>query len=63
MLAPTYGSLASSVGQLALPIEETSVIECPRCGKNNQPHYKFCLGCGAELPRDTAQPEAGLDLP
>jgi pSer/pThr/pTyr-binding forkhead associated (FHA) protein len=24
---------------------------CPRCGKENQDHYKFCLGCGAELPR------------
>jgi pSer/pThr/pTyr-binding forkhead associated (FHA) protein len=26
------------------------VIVCPRCGKENQDHYKFCLGCGAELP-------------
>jgi hypothetical protein len=25
------------------------VIICPRCGKENQDHYKFCLGCGAEL--------------
>jgi len=30
------------------------VINCPKCGKDNQDHYKFCLGCGAELPRDTA---------
>jgi len=30
------------------------VIVCPRCGKENQDHYKFCLGCGAELPRDAA---------
>jgi pSer/pThr/pTyr-binding forkhead associated (FHA) protein len=22
---------------------------CNRCGKENQDHYKFCLGCGAEL--------------
>jgi pSer/pThr/pTyr-binding forkhead associated (FHA) protein len=22
---------------------------CPSCGKSNQAHYKFCLGCGAEL--------------
>jgi len=29
------------------------VIVCPKCGKENQDHYKFCLGCGNELPRDT----------
>jgi pSer/pThr/pTyr-binding forkhead associated (FHA) protein len=28
------------------------VIVCPRCSKENQDHYKFCLGCGSELPRD-----------
>jgi signal recognition particle subunit SRP54 len=28
---------------------EASVISCPKCGKENQDHYKFCLGCGAEL--------------
>jgi pSer/pThr/pTyr-binding forkhead associated (FHA) protein len=26
------------------------VITCSACGKQNQGHYKFCLGCGAELP-------------
>jgi pSer/pThr/pTyr-binding forkhead associated (FHA) protein len=30
------------------------VITCPKCSKENQDHYKFCLGCGAELPRSTA---------
>src|SRR5438045_2830040 len=25
------------------------MIVCNRCGKENQDHYKFCLGCGAEL--------------
>lgn len=30
------------------------MITCPKCTKDNQDHYKFCLGCGAELPRDTA---------
>ena len=34
------------------------MIVCPRCGKENQDHYKFCLGCGAELPRDAAQPKS-----
>ena len=31
------------------------MIVCNRCGKENQDHYKFCLGCGAEL---TAPPKA-----
>lgn len=31
------------------------MIVCPRCEKENQAHYKFCLGCGAELPRDAGQ--------
>jgi pSer/pThr/pTyr-binding forkhead associated (FHA) protein len=30
------------------------VITCPKCSKENQDHYKFCLGCGVELPRDAA---------
>jgi pSer/pThr/pTyr-binding forkhead associated (FHA) protein len=30
------------------------LITCPKCSKDNQDHYKFCLGCGAELPRDAA---------
>lgn len=34
--------------------ENLSVIICPKCTKENQDHYKFCLGCGAELPRDAA---------
>jgi pSer/pThr/pTyr-binding forkhead associated (FHA) protein len=32
------------------------VITCQKCGKENQDHYKFCLGCGAELTRDVAKP-------
>lgn len=27
------------------------MITCPACSKQNQDHYRFCLGCGAELPR------------
>ncbi len=30
------------------------MITCPKCAKDNQDHYKFCLGCGAELPRESA---------
>lgn len=26
------------------------MIVCPNCAKENQDHYKFCLGCGAKLP-------------
>src|SRR4051812_14025608 len=32
---------------------------CNRCGKENQDHYKFCLGCGAEL---TAPKAPGGDV-
>ncbi|CAN5574695.1 hypothetical protein BH11MYX1_BH11MYX1_22670 [soil metagenome] len=32
---------------------------CNRCGKENQDHYKFCLGCGAEL---TAPKAGGGDV-
>jgi pSer/pThr/pTyr-binding forkhead associated (FHA) protein len=35
---------------------------CPRCGKENQDHYKFCLGCGAELPRTSAKKDAARGL-
>jgi hypothetical protein len=31
---------------------------CNRCGKENQDHYKFCLGCGAELTAAT-RPDVG----
>lgn len=31
-----------------------AVITCSKCSKDNQDHYKFCLGCGAELPRDAS---------
>jgi hypothetical protein len=25
-------------------------MQCPQCGKGNEGHYMFCLGCGAKLP-------------
>ncbi len=31
------------------------MIVCPNCGKENQDHYKFCLGCGSDLPRAEAE--------
>ena len=39
------------------------MIVCPRCGKENQDHYKFCLGCGAELPRDAAHAPKSFNAP
>jgi len=30
------------------------VTSCSACGKQNQDHYRFCLGCGAELPKGGA---------
>lgn len=47
------------------------MIVCPKCGKENQDHYKFCLGCGSELPKDaggggrafsTPTPPAGVPV-
>lgn len=34
------------------------MIACENCGRENQDHYKFCLGCGAELKREAAQPKS-----
>ncbi len=34
------------------------MIDCPRCHKENQDHYKFCLGCGGELPRESNRPKS-----
>lgn len=39
------------------------MIVCPRCSKENQDHYKFCLGCGAELPRDVARKANAFRVP
>ncbi|MEO8799403.1 MAG: zinc-ribbon domain-containing protein, partial [Polyangiaceae bacterium] len=39
------------------------MISCPKCGKENQDHYKFCLGCGAELPRDAAPKPFSTNTP
>ena len=37
------------------------MITCPSCRKQNQDHYKFCLGCGAELPRPGAVSAPSVD--
>jgi pSer/pThr/pTyr-binding forkhead associated (FHA) protein len=42
---------------------EAWVIVCPRCSKENQDHYKFCLGCGAELPRNAAHQPKSFTAP
>ncbi len=34
------------------------MITCSRCGKDNRPDYRFCLGCGAELPKAAEAPKA-----
>jgi len=39
------------------------VITCRKCAKENQDHYKFCLGCGAELPRETSPKPFGSATP
>ena len=31
---------------------------CAGCGRANAPHYKFCLGCGADLSSAVSRPQA-----
>jgi pSer/pThr/pTyr-binding forkhead associated (FHA) protein len=38
------------------------MIVCNRCGKENQDHYKFCLGCGAELTSPGAKPPGDVAM-
>ncbi|TNF61440.1 MAG: zinc ribbon domain-containing protein [Deltaproteobacteria bacterium] len=45
-------------GQEPAPSGGDGVIVCSRCSKENQDHYKFCLGCGAELPRESSKPRS-----
>ena len=40
-----------------------SVITCNRCGKENQDHYKFCLGCGSELSKPVSAPSSNAPSP
>src|SRR5690606_4787367 len=44
-------------------LRRASVITCSKCGKENQDHYKFCLGCGSELPKGTAPKPFKADTP
>ena len=52
---------AYELGQLKLryltgtppPVEEPALPpgRCPVCGQDNALHFKWCMGCGAELPK------------
>jgi pSer/pThr/pTyr-binding forkhead associated (FHA) protein len=39
------------------------VITCAKCGKDNQDHYKFCLGCGSELAKGATPKAFSADTP
>jgi pSer/pThr/pTyr-binding forkhead associated (FHA) protein len=39
------------------------VITCAKCGKDNQDHYKFCLGCGSELAKGASPKPFSADTP
>lgn len=39
------------------------MINCSNCGKENQDHYKFCLGCGARLAGMAAAPPSAARTP
>jgi len=47
---------------VALGSPGVHLITCNRCGKENQDHYKFCLGCGNELVRPAAAPSPSAGL-
>jgi hypothetical protein len=42
---------------------EERVIVCAKCGKENEDHYKFCLGCGAELASAASVAQAPTETP
>ena len=48
---------------VAIGLPGVSVITCNRCGKENQDHYKFCLGCGSELAKPVAAPAPSSNAP
>lgn len=39
------------------------MIICNKCGKDNQDHYKFCLGCGSELSSQMASDSSSSASP
>ncbi len=39
------------------------MIVCSKCGKENQDHYKFCLGCGSELSGPAPAPAPVVPAP
>lgn len=42
---PTNGKTEST----ATPVETTGTVACPACGTPNDPDYRFCRACVAEL--------------
>lgn len=48
-----------SAGATGEPSGAAGVRRCPQCGRDNEAHYKFCLGCGVAIP-DDLQPTAGV---
>ncbi len=37
------------------------MITCQKCGRPNEDHYRFCLGCGARLADQKSKDESPLD--
>jgi hypothetical protein len=56
--------LSGAAGKgLPLPVPDARPGVCPRCGRENSPNLRFCLGCGEELRLVEEAGEAERELP
>jgi pSer/pThr/pTyr-binding forkhead associated (FHA) protein len=59
---PCYQGGQGFMMELPFPRGST-VITCTSCGRENEDEFKFCLGCGAALPRPVAATPVPVEQP